>query len=385
LEGLSPAARWAVANSLQFVAFSGQYRENRELLVNLLLKASKDSSQRVRSEAIDGLGALAYHEKYSGSGEVPGTVIDALNAASSYGQWPESQTAFEYLHRIGEIEIDEEWTREQVRNTIQTAEASLSSGNTEFGASLAVNFFDELIGPAICEAIEKLGDKKFEKLMLLALPTASPMNKGDILWHLSRVGSDTSVSALVKEVISRPSAEKAWEHRLRLAAVNALICIGTEKAINAVFGLIQHDPWDIRLLGIMALLRSPIPGLEVKAEDYKTKIAQCWLEAKGEMLELMCRVGGGLLYTRKTTNPFDSESITIKPVIDNIISQLPSSELSIAARGMLIKGIDTEFACRVLGDVGTVEDLPHLHAKLNNPDIHNTVKNAMERIQERTN
>lgn len=385
LEGLSPAARWAVASSLHFVAISGQYRENRELLANLLLKASKDSSQRVQSEAINGLGALAYHEKYSGCGEVPRNVIDALNAASSSGRWPESQTAFEYLLRIGEIEIDEEWTRQQVKNTIQTAEASLSNGNTEFGASLAVNFFDEVIGPAICEAIEKLGDKKFEKLMLLALPTASSMNKVDILWHLSRVGSDTSVSALVKGVIFRPSAENAWEHRLRLAAANALICIGTEKAINAVFGLIQHDLWDIRLLGIMALLRSPILGLEVKAEDYKTKIAQCWLEAKGEMLELMCRVGGGLLYTRKTGDPFDSESITIKPIVDNIISQLPRVELRFAARDMLIKGIETEFACRILGDLGTTEDLPYLHTKLNNRDKHTVVKNAMERIQERTN
>lgn len=385
LEGLSPAARWAVASSLHFVAISGQYRENRELLANLLLKASRDSSQRVQSEAIDGLGALAYHEKYSGCGKVPRTVIDALNAASSSGQWPKSQTAFEYLLRIGEIEIDEEWTRQQVKNTIQTAEASLSSGNTEFSASLAVNFFDELIGPAICEAIEKLGDKKFEKLMLLALPTASPMNKEDILWHLSRVGSDTSVSALVKEVISRPNAENAWEHRLRLAAANALICIDTKKAINAVFELIQHDLWDIRLLGIMALLRSPIPRLEVKAEDYKTQIAQCWLEAKGEMLELMYRVGGGLLYTRKTGNSFDSESITIKPEIDNIISQLPGVELRSAARDMLIKGIETEFACRILGDLGTAEDLPYLHTKLNDRVIHTVVKSAMERIQKRTN
>ncbi|GAI43445.1 unnamed protein product, partial [marine sediment metagenome] len=159
---------------------------------------------------------------------MPRTVIDALNAASSSRQWPKSQTAFEYLLRIGEIDIDEEWTRQQAENTLQTAEASLSSGNTEFGASLAVNFFDELVGPAICEAIEKLGDKKFEKLMLLALPTASSMNKGDILWHLSRVGSDTSVATLIKEVMSRPNAENAWEHRLRLAAANALVCIGTK-------------------------------------------------------------------------------------------------------------------------------------------------------------
>ncbi|GAI50700.1 unnamed protein product, partial [marine sediment metagenome] len=115
------------------------------------------------------------------------------------------------------------------------------------------------------------------------------------------------------------------------------------------------------------------------------QILQSWLEARGEMLELMCRVGGGLLYTRKTGNSFDSESITIKPVIDSIIRQLPGIELRSAAKDMLIKGIETEFACRILGDLGTAEDLPYLHTKLSNRDAHTVVKNAMERIQERTN
>ena len=128
LEGLSPAARFAIANALEFIASSGRYGENRELVVNLLLKASKDSSRPVRSMAIEGLGSLAFHEKYSGNREVPRTVIDALHAASASGEWPEYQTAFEYLHQIDEIKIDEEWITQQVEFTIQTAETCLSNG-----------------------------------------------------------------------------------------------------------------------------------------------------------------------------------------------------------------------------------------------------------------
>jgi len=147
---------------------------------------------------------------------------------------------------------------------------------------------------------------------------------------------------------------------------------------------IKHDLWDIRLLGILVLLRTPTPVPEVKVVDYKNVIAQCWLEAKGEMLVLMSRLQGVLLYTRKTTDADDFESFSIKPVVDKIISQLPVAELCLAARNMLNIEIETEFACRVLGDFGTVEDLPYLHAKLNNRDLHTVVKNAMERIQERT-
>ncbi len=383
IEGLSPAARWAVASILHHIAVIGQYQENRELLIDLLLKAAKDSSQRVRSEAINGLGEFACHEKYSGSGEVPKTVIDALNEAASSRQWPESQTAIEYLHRLGEIEINEEWTRREVKNTIQIAETCLSNRNTEFGASLAVNFFDEIIGPIICEAIDELGDEKFEKLLLLALPEASWMYKDDIIWHLSRVGNDASVSALVKEVISRPNTNEPMGDRIRLAAANALGCIRTKKGIDALFSLTQHELWDVRLLAIMSLLRSPTSELKVKVKNFKDKIAECWLESKGEMLELMCRVSGGLLYSRETSHSLDSDDFTINPVVDSIISQLPPAELRIAARDMLIKGTEARFACRVLEDIGTIEDLPYLHKKLGNSDIYENVKNAMERIQER--
>ena len=57
-----------------------------------------------------------------------------------------------------------------------------------------------------------------------------------------------------------------------------------------------------------------------------------------------------------------------------IVSQLPRVELRFAARYMLIKGIETEFACRILGDLGTTEDLPYLHTELNNRDKHTVVK-----------
>ena len=258
---------------------------------------------------------------------------------------------------------------------------------TEFGASLAANYFDELTGEVIREAVDELGNQKFEKLMLLALPTADLMDKEDILWHLSQVGSDASVPALVKEVISRPSAVDAWEQTLALVdAANALICIGTEESINAVLGFLKHDLWDIRLLGIMVLLEVTISGPGMKAENYNSKLAQCWLRSKRRNVRIYVPLGNGkALYTKNTASSFNGESFSIQPVVDKIICQLPGAELRLAARNMLNKERETEFASRVLGDFGTAEDLPSLHAKLNNRAMHDIVKKAMEQIQERTN
>ena len=96
-----------------------------------------------------------------------------------------------------------------------------------------------------------------------------------------------------------------------------------------------------------------------------------------------------MLVIEKVSQTYLMEQIKInfhnKLLVKEVRKEIAESNNLISILRKLIKGIDTEFACRVLGDVGTVDDLPHLHAKLNNPDIHNTVKNAMERIQERTN
>lgn len=196
------------------------------------------------------------------------------------------------------------------------------------------------------------------------------------------MGSDESISALVKEVIVSPTAEHNWEHRLRLAAANALIYIGTEKAIEAVIGLSQHDCWDVRLLGIMALLRTPKPDIVDGFKNIKNNISQCWRDSRGEMLEFLCHLGSGILYTR-TPNNTSFESFSIQPVIDKIISDLPRAELIICVRDLLKVGIETKFACRILGDIGTTEDLPYLHKYLNNPEMHEIIINTMQRIQDR--
>lgn len=159
---LSRTARWAFCRSLHHIAVLGQYGENRNVLMDLLVQLYKDPSRFVVSEAIDGLGSFACHEKSFGNREVPKIVIDTLNEAASSGHWPEYQTAFEYLLRSGEAKIDEEWTKNQIKNIIQNAETCLSDENTEYGASLAVNIYDEIIGAATIEAIEQLGDEKFE-------------------------------------------------------------------------------------------------------------------------------------------------------------------------------------------------------------------------------
>ncbi len=386
LEELSPTARWAAVIALESRALFQRDVENRQLLVDLLLKASKDTSSRVRSQAITALGELACNEKFSKSGKVLQKVVTALNETSSSGQWPESQEAIEYLVRLGEFHIDEEWAREEIKRTIQLAEASLSCGNTEFGALLAVNFFDEVMGTIICEAMDKLGNEKFEKLLLLALPTASPIDKKDILNHLSRIGSNASISALTEEIVHRPNAENTGWQDPGLAAANALICIGTIKVLKTAIRLVRHGRWDTRLLVIMAMLRLPKPEFELIAkEEYRNEILQCWNDAKGDMLKLMSKIGGGVLYTPKTNISSNPESVTIKPIIDKIIIQLPRAELRFAARDMLAKGVEPRFACLLLGDIGIAEDLPSLHAKLNEENMRSVAEIAMGRIQERSN
>ena len=118
---------------------------------------------------------------------------------------------------------------------------------------------------------------------------------------------------------------------------------------------------------------------ETAKEAKLTAVArECWATARGEMLRFLSSVRGGLLYWQ---GHGDAKDYTIDPLINDVLRQLPRNELRLAAREMLAEDREGEFACRVLGDFETAEDLPFLHTKLQNTHLHTAVRKAMEGIQ----
>lgn len=370
---------------LEYMVFWPRRLGASDPLVDILLKRTRDPSSEVRYVAVKGVANfVCFGADGRQKGQYTETqkhAIEVLQKVSSLQKWPISQEAFEALVRIGEFNIDD-WTAGETKALVERAEAALVAGDTHLGASLAAQFFDEIFGPATMAAVEELGDRKFEQLLLLALPSSESLSKKDIIWQLSRIGSAASLPALVKEATSKGPKEDFMAPRFRLEAVNALVCIGSEHAISAILNLINSEDWETKLLGIVGLMRGKLVGRNILHETDLTKlILICWNMAKVEMLRFLSRIKGGLLYYPGECKTGALYSIDV--VIDDMVLRLPREEARSAACEILGENWGSDFGFSVIGALGTSEDLPLLHAKLQNIQFRESAKKAIDRIQYR--
>lgn len=398
IEKLSPSARRCALFALQTLLM-GRCRvllEDPAYLAKILnsletcLKADPDS--RVHWAAVVVLSDIARMSETKASPRV----IELLHWVLEHEDVLTSQEALQALESIGELVLSPEWISSEVNRYLDEAEHALAGGDVGFVASLAANCYDEILGRVMWEVIERLGNDKYERLLLLALPTLDVREKDDVICHLGKFGSDRAVEHLERELYFSPSPGEptgsftSWSSRWN--AVNALVRIGTPEARAAIDRCIEqvNKRWDVALLGAMGHIilhlnqygsyeASRLPRLNKTMKD-------CWDRVGGrQVLECLDGFNGlGHPSGLKDELFMKRSDLTIsKGIVELLLDLLPKEALRSTARQLLEEDNRFEFICRVFSRVGKREDLPLLRSKLHNPALHDIAQNTIQSINER--
>lgn len=367
-------------------------------LIENQLNQPSPTLQYTATHVLTGMVMVGLHQQYP-------EILRILHQITKTGKGFAPQEAFECLHGIGEVNIDE-WITGETQRLLEAAESALAGGDLSIVDVLAGNYFDEIMGEAICQAESALGEKAFEQLFIRrfsqccledivnAKPTderetldliSALVGRAVIAEHLGRIGSLDAVQPLSKDVTSHcpPGLDSRVEMcflECRVAALSALASIRNQKSKDALTAIATRgECWDCRLLGLV--------GLDIARSICKREGTDSTVADTTEGIMAVCDLAGtetvlGFLIDIK----WALGSRPSFPMWDpcNFVRGIPISEIRKASVSLLQGPWQKqEFAILLLAEYGTDQDLSLLRTKLENERLVSQVHSAILRIQSR--
>ena len=380
---LSPAARESATQILGRMNIQSEEKR----ILRILSDRLQDSHGRVRLVAMQCLS-----DRVSMDLDLDTKIIELLHEASHEQGLIISEAAKEVLMKIGEIESEPD--PDQIDSLLKGALAALEEkGDRAFGLGLAFNRFDPLLlkQKTTEEVIKQLGNKRYERLLILSLSPRFDELSG---WErfgirdLGIYGSDSAIQTLLEylEPFDIDDSRSSW--RVHWEAAKALVRISTIGTIQALIDLLSDEELISRLMAVVGLemasrnreTRQLLMRIRFDSSRLKTTVESCFGKGVGtEAIRCISQFrnqyyegveGGGFVKGDE--------------IILNLLKRASRDIIIDIALGTLNDERGKMCAIWIIGEFGNRNILPQLEARLSDLDVHTEINQAIQEIIQRT-